>query len=71
MIYKKNGIRYFIGSEMLANDYDIVIWAKSVRYYDEDKKHIELTPAEKKQIADEIKAKLESFDMKVNYDESE
>ena len=42
----------------------------SISSLSEHKKDIELTPAEKKQIAEEIKAELESHGTKVDYDDT-
>jgi hypothetical protein len=73
IVYDRDSTLYFIDSELLAGDpYDnIVIWAKSVRYYDDEKKQIVLTHDEKKVIAEEVKLELESMGIKVDYEDKE
>jgi hypothetical protein len=66
VVYKADGVKYFINSEVLiAPPYDIVLYVDGIRYYDANQKDLPLSFTEKQRIAIEVKEELEYMGMRV------
>ncbi len=64
IIYNDGTTKYFIDSEsLLAPPYDVVIYVKRIRYFDNNARLKVLTNTEKLEIANKVKSELDDMGM--------